>query len=129
VFFDDILIFNSSWAKHLQNVRVVLNKLREHHLFKNKSKYVIGWNEVAYLGHVISAIRVAMDDQKVRAVVDWLVPRSVRTVCAFLVLVGYYHRFIKDYDTIATPVTGLLCKDSFRWSAEVAFCMLQGALT
>jgi hypothetical protein len=70
VFFDDILIFNSSWAKHLQNVCVVLNKLREHHLFKNKSKYVIGWNEVAYLGHVISAVRVAMDDQKVRAVVD-----------------------------------------------------------
>jgi hypothetical protein len=31
-----------------------------------------------------------MNDQKVRVLVDWLVPRSMRVVHAFLVLAGYY---------------------------------------
>jgi hypothetical protein len=35
---------------------------------------------VAYLGHVISAVGVAMDEQKIQAVLDWLLPRSVRIV-------------------------------------------------
>lgn len=28
VFFDDILIYNSSWSKHLQHIRIVLVDLR-----------------------------------------------------------------------------------------------------
>jgi hypothetical protein len=65
MFFDDILTFNPSWVEHLQHIRAVLIKLREHQLFMKKK-----CSEVAYLGHVISAAGVAMNDQKVGAVVD-----------------------------------------------------------
>jgi hypothetical protein len=53
----------------------------------------------------------------------------VRAIRTLLGLVGYYHHFIRDY--IATPLTSLLRKDSFRWSAEAeaAFRALQRALT
>jgi hypothetical protein len=74
VFFYDILIFSPSWAEHLQHVRAILTKLREHQLFMKK-KCSFGCSEVAYLSHVISAAGEAMDDQKVRSVVDWPVPR------------------------------------------------------
>jgi hypothetical protein len=30
VFFDDYLIFSSSWAEHLQHITIVLNELRAH---------------------------------------------------------------------------------------------------
>jgi hypothetical protein len=45
--------------------------------------------------------------------------------------VGYYRRFIKDYGATAAPLTQLLRKDSFRWSAEAvaAFQAFQRALT
>jgi hypothetical protein len=54
----------------------------------------------------------------------------VRAVRAFLRLAEYYWRFIRDYGTIATPLTALL-KDMFRWSLEAdgAFRALQHALT
>jgi hypothetical protein len=72
-----------------------------------------------------------MEAQKIQAVLDWPLLRTVRAVQGFLGLAGYYRRFIKDYDAIATPLTALLRKDSFRWSpeAEKAFRTLQRALT
>jgi hypothetical protein len=85
---------------------------------------------VAYLGHMISKQDVAMDRQKVEAILECLVPRSMRALRAFLGLVGYYRRFIRDYGTITSPLTSLLRKDAFWWSpeAEVAFRALQHAL-
>jgi hypothetical protein len=123
VFFDDILIYSTSWAKHLTHLRLVLAMLQEHQLFVKRSKCAFGERNVAYLGHVISAGGVAMDRQKVHAVLDWPVPRLVRAMRAFLGLVGYYHRFIRDYDVVAVPLTKLLRKEAFRWSddTEMAF--------
>jgi hypothetical protein len=64
---------------------------------------------------VISIMGVTMDNQKVRVVVEWPVPWSVRMVQAFLGLAGYYRRFINNYGTITTPLMALLCRDGFRW--------------
>jgi hypothetical protein len=86
---------------------------------------------VAYLSHVISADGVAMDGEKVEVVLSWPPPTTVRAVRTFLGLAGYYRCFIKDYGATAAPLTQLLSKDSFRWSAETeaAFRALQWALT
>jgi hypothetical protein len=88
VFFDDMLIYISSWSEHLHHVRLVLAKLQEHQLFVKRLKCEFGTPSVAYLGHVVSAEGVTMDRQKIQAVVDWPVPRSVRAVRAFLGLIG-----------------------------------------
>jgi hypothetical protein len=60
VFFDDILIYSSSWTEHLQHVRAVLSVLRANHLHVKRSKCSFATTTVSYLGHVISA-GVAMD--------------------------------------------------------------------
>jgi hypothetical protein len=70
VFFDDILIYNTSWAEHLTHLHLVLATLHEHQLFMKRSKCAFEERSVAYLGHVILAGGVAMDRQKVQAVLD-----------------------------------------------------------
>jgi hypothetical protein len=126
VFFDDILIYSSSWSEHLRHVRTVFRTLQDHQLMLKRTKCAFGLQSVAYLGH-----GVTMDKQKVQAVLDWPVPRSTGAVRGFLGLAGYYRRFIKDFGVIATPLTTLLRKEGYRWSvdAERAFRALQQALT
>jgi hypothetical protein len=59
VFFDDILIYNSSWSEHLQHVHLVFDALRAHSLFLKTLKCTFGAPSVAYLSHIISADGVA----------------------------------------------------------------------
>jgi hypothetical protein len=76
VFFDDILIYSSSWTEHLQHILLVLDALRRHCLHVKRSKCSFGERSVAYLGHVISANGITMDGDKVEAVASWPEPRS-----------------------------------------------------
>jgi hypothetical protein len=131
VFFDDILIYNKTWADHLCHLRAVFSELRHQQLFVNRTKCVFSAVLVAYLGHVISEAGVAMDPAKVQAIREWPAPRSARAVRGFLGLVGYYRKFIHNYGTIAAPLTALLKKDGFEWSeaAATAFDALKMAVS
>jgi len=120
VFFDDILIYSSSWSEHLQRVRLVFDALRAHDLHLQHSKCSFGSSSVAYLGHVISAEGVAMDNAKLEAVASWPAPRSARGIRGFLGLAGYYRKLIRDFGAIAAPLTRLLHKEAFAWTAEAA---------
>ena len=130
VFFDNILIYSSSWAEHLQHVHLVLDALRAHRLHLKRSKCSFGTPLVAYLDHVISA-GVAMGGDKVDAVASWPTSRSACGLRGFLGLAGYYRKFIRDFGTIAAPLTRLMRKDAFSWSeeAEAAFQALKRALS
>jgi len=129
-FFDDILIYSHSWAEHLQHVKAVLQQMRDHRLFAKRSKCSFGESSVAYLGHIISAQGVAMDAEKVAAVEAWPQPRSVRALRGFLGLTGYYRKFIAGYGGVAAPLTALLKREAFTWTADAqaAFIALKTAL-
>jgi hypothetical protein len=131
VFFDDILIYSATWADQLQHLRMVLDTLRQCHLFAKESKCVFGAKEIFYLGHVISGQGVTMDTTKVEVVQSWPQPKTVRDLRGFLGLAGYYRRFIANFGVIARPLTQLLKKEGFTWTmtATEAFDALKKSLT
>jgi hypothetical protein len=79
---------------------------------------------VGFLGHIVSTEGVAVDPSKVAFVIEWESPKNARDIRSFLVLVGYYRRFIENFSKIARPMTELLKKDKkFEWtdSCEASF--------
>lgn len=65
------------------------------------------------------------------AMLEWLVPNTIRESRGYLGLIEYYRRFIAGYATMAGPLTELSKKGQFCWTAEVkaAFMKLKKIMT
>nr|XP_027109209.1 uncharacterized protein LOC113729078 [Coffea arabica] len=111
VYFDDILIYSKSYDEHLEHIMVVMDVLRREKLYANLKKCNFCTNEFVFLGFVISAQGMKVDDQKVKAIHEWPTPRSVGDVRSFHGLAGFCRRFVRDFSTIAAPLTELIKKN------------------
>ena len=132
VYLDDILIYSESVEEHREHVRLVLQALRDAKLLVNPEKSEFKKRKVNYLGYVISAGEIRMEEAKVSAVRDWPTPQNVKDVRSFLGLANYYRMFIPQFGKIAAPLTNLTRKDiDFQWTdiEEQAFTELKKRIT
>ncbi|XP_039811591.1 uncharacterized protein LOC120674480 [Panicum virgatum] len=132
VFFDDILVYNRSYEEHLDHIRQVFEWLSRDQWELKFSKCKFAQRSISYLGHIISEQGVATDPAKVEAVLSWPTPSSVKELCSFLGLAGYYRKFVRHFGILARPFTNLLKKNTmFVWTAEhdEAFSALKTALS
>ena len=75
-------------------------------------------DKVAYLGHIISADGVSVDDDKISTMKTWPSPRNIKELRGFLGLTGYYRRFVKGYAQLTRVLTNQLKKDAFAWNED-----------
>ena len=66
VFVDYILIYSQSEVEHEDQLRIVLQLLRDHQLYAKFSKCEFWLIEVGFLGHVVSASGVSVDPGRLR---------------------------------------------------------------
>jgi hypothetical protein len=119
VFIDDILIFSQSEEEHVNHLKMVLQRLREHQLYAKLSKCEFWIDEVLFLGHIINKEGLAVDPKKVAAIMNWKAPTDARGIKSFIGMVEYYHRFIEGFSKIAKPMIALLGnKDEFKWTQK-----------
>ncbi|KAL0195002.1 hypothetical protein M9458_008574, partial [Cirrhinus mrigala] len=120
VYIDDILIFSNSLAEHVQHVRAVLQRLIQHQLYAKEEKCQFHQQNIAFLGYVISPEGVAMDDSKVKAVREWPRPKTLKELQRFLGFSNFYLRFIRNFSTVASPLTSMVKKGKthLTWSTD-----------
>ncbi|KAJ9539243.1 hypothetical protein OSB04_031976 [Centaurea solstitialis] len=131
VFIDDILIYSQGKEDHEHHLRLILELLKVEKLYAKFSKWEFWIREVHFLGHVVNKEGIHVDPAKVEAVKKWEAPKTPTEIRQFLVLAGYYRRFIANFSKIAQPLTTLTQKDKkFIWGEkqEEAFQLLKHKL-
>ncbi|KAJ9511114.1 hypothetical protein QJQ45_013190 [Haematococcus lacustris] len=119
VYLDDILIYSRSEAEHLEHLRTVLGLLRQHQLYANLSKCAFFLPSMDFLGHIISAAGIHPDPAKIRAMVEWPVPRNLNDLRSFLGSANYYRRLIHHHAHLILPLTNLLKAETpWSWGPE-----------
>ena len=107
VYLDDILIYSRSHAEHLVHLHRALSLLREHKFFAKLSKCSFGRSAMEFLGHDISASGIRATADKLAAVRLWPVPTTISDLRGFLGMCNYVRRYVKDFASIARPLTTL----------------------
>jgi hypothetical protein len=77
VFFDDIFIYNRSWQENIRHLDEVLSIMEAQSLYAKESKCKFGMKNLLYLGHIISAQGVQVHQEKIKAILDWSMPKNV----------------------------------------------------
>lgn len=105
---DDILIFSSSEECHKNHLRQVLERLASYGVLINTSKCVLGKPELSFLGYKISASGTRPLENKVQAIMDYPIPKTVKELRRFLGMLNFYRRFVPKAAKCQAPLNSLL---------------------
>ncbi|KAI0992782.1 hypothetical protein K3495_g15403, partial [Podosphaera aphanis] len=118
---DDILAYtDGDEESHWNTVRKILEKLDKAGLYLDIDKCEFLRHEVKYLGFIVRAGEgVAVDPAKVKAILEWKAPTTVKGVRSFLGFANFYRCFVDGFSEIALPLINLTKKDvEWRWERE-----------
>ena len=114
VFIDDVIIRTETEEEHDELVMEVIRRLEENNLYIKPEKYKWKVREVGFLGVVIGLEGIKMENEKVKGVLEWPIPKCVKDVQKFIKLANYYYQFIKGFASIARPLYDMVKKDK-KW--------------
>jgi transposase InsO family protein len=133
VYLDDLLVISSDFQTHIDTLKEVAHELQKANLTINVKKCKFLRKRVTFLGYDVGEGKVMTSAEKVKAIVEYPVPNTVRKVRRFLGMAGYYRRFVGNFAAISSPLTDRLKnpKGRFTWTpeAEAAFEALKKALS
>ena len=92
VYIDDIMIFTKTddLKKYDEIILEVLHHLEENDLNIKPEKYTFCTTEVDFLRMIVGEDGIKMDQEKVKAVLDWPAPLNIKGVRSFLGLANFY---------------------------------------
>ena len=115
-YLDNIIIYSSTPEEHLQHIKTVFEKLCHAKLSMKLSKCHFFAKEIQYLRHILGMEGIRPVPAKTEAIKAMHPPVNQKQVRAFLGLVRYYRKFIKNFAKIAKPLTMLTHMDvKFKW--------------
>ena len=119
VYLDDIIVFGATFSDTLENMRRVLDRLREANLKLKAKKCFLFQTTLEYLGHVLSYNSLKTSPKLTSAITDFPHPTNLKEVQQFLGLANYYRRFIEHFSQKAAPMIALTRKGvKFEWTRE-----------
>ena len=127
--------FNLSWNEHYDSILAkayrTLGLLR--HTFSNTINIQASIQAITslYIWVYSKSKGVKPNDTKVKAIMEFPQPKDVSSLKRFLGTLNFYRKHIKDFASVAMPLTALTRKVKFQWSVDCdnAFSTLKQKLS
>ena len=97
VYLDDILVFTHSLEENRWVTQIVLERMREHHLYLWHEKCKFEKTRIEYLSVIISHNKVEMDPVKITSIAEWPTTTNKKEVQSFVRFANFYRRFIEAF--------------------------------
>ncbi|KII72917.1 Transposon Tf2-6 polyprotein [Thelohanellus kitauei] len=108
-YLDDILVSGTDDDSHISNLRALFQRLSDNGLKCNLKKCVFAQAHVDYLGHTLTLDGICKGSGA-DAVLQMRRPYDLSSLKSFLGSVQFYHKFIQNLATVASPLYELTSK-------------------
>jgi len=104
-------VYSRNLDDHLGHLRQVLSVLRKKTLYANIEKCTFYVDNIVLLGFVVCRNGVQVHPEKIKAIQNWSIPKSVGDIRSFHGLASFYRRFIPNFSIITSPLNELVKKN------------------
>ena len=119
IYLNDIVIYFMNREQHIENVKWILSRLRDHKLFINMKKCKFFKNNIDFLDFVVFSKRVQMQQNKIDVIQKWSASRNVSEILKFLELCNFYRRFIKSFSKLTLFLISMLKESTKLYKKEI----------
>lgn len=131
-YIDDFIVATKTFERHLELLWIISRIFNEAGLSISREKSHFCMTRLEYLGYIIDQEGIHANQERVKPIVEYPRPKSIKEIRRFTGMAGWYRRFIKGFSEISAPITELLKgrNRKFAWTdeAEQAFTDLKTAL-
>jgi hypothetical protein len=104
---------------HAKKLQFIFERLDQANFKIQPEKCIFATDTVEYLGHICTPDGIRPDPKKIRYIEEYVVPKTVKEIRAFLGLAGYYRLHVQNVAELAKPLTYLTKKEvPFIWTDE-----------
>ncbi|GFY59692.1 retrovirus-related Pol polyprotein from transposon 297 [Trichonephila inaurata madagascariensis] len=111
-YLDDLVIPAKDEKEGLEKLKIVFEVAKNYGLEIKFKKCQFLKKTIEFLGHVVENGTIKPSTAKTQAVRKFPEPTTIKQVQSFLGLTGYFRKYIKDYSTIAKPLSDLTRKEN-----------------
>ena len=127
IYCDDVAIFSKDKATHIEDVRLVLKTIGDVGMRFNPAKCSFAQKSLKFLGHVVSPEGITADPEKVRALVEFELPKTKDELWRFVGLAQYLQKYYRMLSTSLEPLNKLLHSlplpsSKVPWTPELIAC-------
>lgn len=113
------LIYGVTLAKQVSHIQLSFKFFGTQVVCEPKEVCCFMTTTLTFLDFMVYADGIVVDEERIQAFMDWLVPQSIGEVISFHGLATFYRRFIKNFIISIALVTNSVRKGEFHWAHKV----------
>ena len=115
VFLDNFAVYSKK-GEHLDHLWLCLERCRGYRLSLNPTKCIFGVTNGMLLGHIVSKDGIAVDPDKVKAILEAPAPMTAKALSRFLGQIRWHNQMLRYLADLPTPLHAAVHRTPFRWT-------------